>query len=1206
MLATIAVGPGPTAGSMKLVRLFLVLFAILVGLTTLLAGLAMLPPVQRWAVRQWASGQTGFTLDVAAIAAGPQRAVLSNVTFEQPGLKLTIANLELRYSVWTFLAAGRLEVGRLHAIGVRLDATPSGAPVAPADTAVPSVAAPVMLNGLELPWQIVADDLRIEGTALLPAAEGRQAATAQFRLTGGGIAPGREGELVLEAAVADPTPEAVVTNLRVDSRLRVRQTETHQFDHANLTLVIEAEGKRFTDPPRLQVNAQLDTGVAQQAYRLEIDTVRAGGAENLLRLQATSRDAAAHFDGEWKIHARSEQVEPFLLGARWPQFTAQGAGHFTLARATGAFTVRGRAEGEVGGLDVIEPGLRALGTLRVDTEFDFAEQAGRVRVDRLRVNATAAQPVVSFELNRALAFDLSTHQVEPGDETAGDVATLQIHHLPLAWANPFLTGLQVKEGALSGRLVATREDGRLALQASDPVRLSGLTILQNDHALLEQADLAWRTEILLSPAEWRMTARDFTLRTPAGDRLDGRFSALIPLGGTANGIGLQGALEGDLPRLVSDFVPLGHVQGGAQWDIVLQKDTLEIRSLAARLAEGQSGRTLLAARTSQPLTIGLPDYVVRSAVDDVEVARISVGAVSLGALSGLPTSVPLTGELAAVEFAAVVRQGRLQLASDAPLRVTDFGVFRGTDRAVTGLTFEAAPTFDFGGAKDWKLRLGSTAFREPSGAALSTVEFEVGENPANGFRGALSFSVDLARLGKHPLGAAMPTLVAGRASGELRAASMPDNPDVTMQIEARATLNGLVLREGNQSLPVANLGFRGVRAADGRISLEAPLLLDRLGKRSDLRMLVEAIERDDGLLFDAKLTGEHVELADALALAGLFGAPASVAATPTPKTPEPTPADVRPDAEPFWSGVRGELVIDLKSITRGADWAMTGFNGYVLVDPRRISVQKIEGQINERARLAARADLRFAAGEVPYELAGNFSLTEFDAGAFLKAFGGEPTPVVEGLFTVAGGFAGDGRDLEHTLERTRGNLQLTSRQGVFRGLRRASEKTSMASKAVELGAALGSLFGSNKVKEAAEKVAGQSYQVDQLAQALAELPFDQMVIRLNRDDDLNFRLEELSLLTPEVRLHGRGSIAYVAGKPLLEQPLSVTCSLAARGKIEQQLARLRVLDGTKDELGYARVRDAGSIGGTLARPDARAFFLRLADSKLGDLLSGSN
>lgn len=1191
---------------MKLARLFLVLFATLVGIATLLAGLAMLPPVQRWAVRQWASAQTGYKLDVATVAAGPQRAVLSGLTFEQSGLKLTIADLELRYSAWAFLTAGRLEVARLHATGVRVDATPSGAPGAPAGTGVPSVAAPVMLNGLELPWQIVADDLRIEGTALLPAAEGRQAATAQFRLTGGGIAPGREGELVLEAAVADPTPEAVVTGLRVDSRLRVRQTETRQFDHANLTLVIEAEGKRFTDPPRLKVNAQLDTGAAQQAYRLEVDTVRAGGAENLLRLQATSRDAAAHFDGEWKIHARSEQIEPFLLGARWPQFTAQGTGSFAFARATGSFTVRGQAEGEVGGLDVIEPGLRALGKLRFDTEFDFAEQAGQVRVDRLRVNAMAAQPVVSFELNRPLAFNLSSHQVELGDEAGGEVATLQVHHLPLAWANPFLTGLQVREGALSGRLIATRGDGRLTLQATDPLKLSGLTILQDGRMLLEQADLASRAELLFSAAELQVSAHDFTLRTPAGDRLDGRFTALLPRGGAATGLGLQGALEGDLPRLVSGIVPLGHVQGGAQWDVVLRKETVEIRSLAGRLAEGQSGRILLAARTSQPLTIELPGYAVRSAADDVEVARLSVGAVSLGALAGLSADVPLAGELAPVEFAAVVRQGRLHLASDAPVRVTDFSVFRGTDRAVAGLTFEAAPTFDFGGAKDWRFRLGSTALREPSGAALSTIELEAGVNPASGFRGALSFSIDLARLGKHPLGAAMPALIAGRASGELRAASTPDNPDVTLQVEARATLNGLVLREGNQSLPVANLGFRGVRAADGRISLEAPLLLDRLGKRSDLRMLVEAIERDDGLLFDAKLTGEHLELADALALAGLFGAPAQVAATPTPKTPAPAPADARPDAEPFWSGVRGELAIDLKSITRGADWAMTGFNGYVIVDPRRIAVQKIEGQINERARLAARADLRFAASEAPYALAGNFSLTEFDAGAFLKAFGGEPTPVVEGLFTVAGGFAGDGRDLEHTLERTRGNLQLTSRQGVFRGLRRASEKASMASKAVELGAALGSLFGSNKVKEAAEKVAGQSYQVDQLAQALAELPFDQMVIRLNRDDDLNFRLEELSLLTPEVRLHGRGSIAYVAGKTLLEQPLSVTCSLAARGKIEQQLARLRVLDGTKDELGYARMRDAGSIGGTLARPDARAFFLKLADSKLGDLLSGSN
>ena len=126
--------------------------------------------------------------------------------------------------------------------------------------------------------------------------------------------------------------------------------------------------------------------------------------------------------------------------------------------------------------------------------------------------------------------------------------------------------------------------------------------------------------------------------------------------------------------------------------------------------------------------------------------------------------------------------------------------------------------------------------------------------------------------------------------------------------------------------------------------------------------------------------------------------------------------------------------------------------------------------------------------------------------------------------------------------------------------------------------------------------------MDQLAQALAELPFDQFVLRARREQSLDLRIEELSLLSPEVRLSARGVATHAAARSFLEQPLNLTCQLAVRGRVEQILLRLRALDGTKDELGFSRVKDAGVIGGTVGRPRPDALFLRLAEAKLGDLL----
>ena len=285
---------------------------------------------------------------------------------------------------------------------------------------------------------------------------------------------------------------------------------------------------------------------------------------------------------------------------------------------------------------------------------------------------------------------------------------------------------------------------------------------------------------------------------------------------------------------------------------------------------------------------------------------------------------------------------------------------------------------------------------------------------------------------------------------------------------------------------------------------------------------------------------------------------------------------------------------------------MTGLNGVVTIEPTLISLEKLGAAFGEKSGLNAKAEIRFSPSAQPYRSTGDFTLTEFDAGSFFKAVESGKLPTVEGLFNVSGHFAGAGETFDRTMTRTHGQFDLTSRQGVFRGLQRTSSKVSMTSKAVELGASvLGSLLGSEKATKAAEKVAGQAYFVDQLAQSLGEFNYDQLNVRLVRDESLNLSMEDISLISPEIRLLGKGSVTYVPGKPFLEQPMNVALSLAARGKIEQLLAKLRLLDGTRDEVGYARAKETVTIGGSLAKPDPSAFFTRIATAKAGDLLDSN-
>jgi hypothetical protein len=481
--------------------------------------------------------------------------------------------------------------------------------------------------------------------------------------------------------------------------------------------------------------------------------------------------------------------------------------------------------------------------------------------------------------------------------------------------------------------------------------------------------------------------------------------------------------------------------------------------------------------------------------------------------------------------------------------------------------------------------------RTADGRLLLGASGEATRTAGAGLQGAMTFTLEVAALATQPLFAGAQAVSAGRASGEVRAALGVGN-----QLEARLTVNGLVTAATNETLPVANLSFRAVAHPNGKISVQAPLLLDRAGQRSDLNFSLEATPAGRGYALDGNLTGGQVELDDAMAVLGVFAA----AAGDQPVPAQTAPLTGAPDTAPFWSRLTGRLALDIKSIARGADWAMTGLSGQVVIAPTDITLPTLAATFGEKGRFTAKGQIRFASGPQPYVLTGDFSLTEFDAGHLFKAFEPAKPATVEGLFSVEGRFTGNGVTLADTLERSHGAFALTSRAGVFRGLQRTTNKVSLATKAVDL---VGSLFGSSKV---VEKVAGTAYVVDQLAQSLGEFKYDQLSVSLTRDQALNLTLNDISLVSPEIRLIGQGTVTYVAGKPLLDQPLRASLSLAGRGVVETHLGKLRLLSGARDDLDYAKARETLTLEGTLARPDPTAFFTRIATAKLADFLAPEN
>lgn len=1188
---------------MKLARLLLITLVALLVVLGLVAALALTPAVQEWVVRRALAERPDLAVQFSRLSAGPAKVELEGVSFAQDGLSVRVGRLEADYSLWRFATRRQLHVTRLTASEIVIDASALTAGEAGAGAAGGPAAAPAALASVQLPFELFVGEINLSGRASLPGPPLNPVLPATFRVTGGQFAPGAAGELLLEAAVTDDTPDARVSALKASGRLRLWQSTERRFDQVALDLLVDADGPRFAGQNQLRLAAEMTTTGVNAGYSLTIDTLRGGGTENVLKVHATQASATAPFAGDWTVQARTAQLEPFFLGGALPDFTVTGAGGFDFSPATTALRVQGKLDGSVSRLEAIDPALRPLGAIRLQSEFDLAAAGDVARIDHLRVRLDGAQPILAAEMHRALAFNRRDRQVQIGGPTTSEVGRLTLHHLPLTWVRPFVSAVDLSGDALTGELVLTNSDQQLQVRTVTPLRIGSLTIVQEGARLLDRAELAMQLEAAFMPGEVRGRVTQFSLRTPAGDEVRADVTVEAPLVAEPP-VTVRGKITADLPQLLEPFLALGRVKLSGETDLTLTADTVQLRSFRGTLADG-ADRTLVNASGSEPFGVDLRTLQITGATgQETTLARLELGRLPLGEMPLVQAKFPLRGELAPAEFVLSATNARLFLKPSGPVRLSGLTLPVGGRPILEGVVVEILPSGEFAGLADWKFTSGATTMRNAAGTLLTTVGIEASTRPGEGLRALSTFNFDLAALGSQPGLASLSALVAGRASGEVRAALNSTG----LQVEARSTLNGLVAREGNQPLPVANLSVRLVRTPEGRWTLEAPLLLDRSGQRSDLRLTAEAVQGSDGLKFDAKLAGEYLELADVAGLGGLLQALASPAeSSPAPATPATTvSARATADVRPFWAGVSGALSVEVKTVARGADWQVSGLGGRVLVEPTRLALPQLEATINGKGRFGARAEMQFSPGAQPYRLAGEFSLTEFDLGALLKALEPDRPPTIEGVFVVAGTFTGQGANLDHTVERTRGQFQFTSRQGVFRGLRRTSDKVSVASKAVELGAALGSLFGSNKVKEAAEKVAGQTYQVDQLAQALAELPFDQLLIRLNRDDRLNIQLQEFNLLSPEVRLTGRGTVTHVEDRPILQQPLNVTYTLAARGKVEQTLGRLQVLDGTKDELGYARMKDPGTIGGTLSRPDPTALFVKLAEAKLGEYFTPRN
>ena len=190
--------------------------------------------------------------------------------------------------------------------------------------------------------------------------------------------------------------------------------------------------------------------------------------------------------------------------------------------------------------------------------------------------------------------------------------------------------------------------------------------------------------------------------------------------------------------------------------------------------------------------------------------------------------------------------------------------------------------------------------------------------------------------------------------------------------------------------------------------------------------------------------------------------------------------------------------------------------------------------------------------------------------------------------------------------RTGGDLQISSTGGMFRLIySELTGRVETVGKVAAVGAFLGNVLSKNKSPTG---ISSKVQAVAEVSKLLSAIAYDQMNLSVTRDDSLNIVFKDFTLISPEVRLIGAGQLTGGTDLDWLQQPMSLTFQMKARGRTGEVMNYLNILSPDKDDLGYADCVLPLHIGGSLLAPDTSELNyslvkLTIEHSGAGDLLN---
>ena len=679
---------------------------------------------------------------------------------------------------------------------------------------------------------------------------------------------------------------------------------------------------------------------------------------------------------------------------------------------------------------------------------------------------------------------------------------------------------------------------------------------------------------------WKLDLRDTDLSPFALGRSLPLFT-LAGAGGldvetTTSEVQATGTLVASADKLgvvQAELASLGPVKLTAEFDVARRGDSLRVERLRAAFAGVQP---VASVQSLQPFEFNPQSGELKVADPTSDLLGLALHSLPLAWVQPFLKDVAFSGTDLRGELVAKARGGGFSLRSKSPLTVAGVSLAQVGKPIFNGVDMSLTAAFDYT-PQGWQAEVSPLTATSGSAGVL-TLEGKVGQLRGEGqpIKSTGRFSINLSEALRQPALAGKITLTAGTAAGDFIVSLAAKS-----EIQANVALTNLAsdAETAQQKLPSLSAGLRVDISADRVLSLRVPLIIERDGRKSDLTLAGTATPEKSSLVVDARVTSERFVIDDAQVLSALLTVtppPATVGAVTLPRA-----------SAPPWPGISGQVQLALKQVVYSDTFQVSDLAGIVSLEAGSAKLVNFRAGLGDGAEAEVSGALTFDAKSVtPYALAANLALHEFNPGSLLRTFSPGQPATVEGKFAVASQLVGRGASLGDLAASTRGDFQLASKGGVFRGLPMSySAKVETAGKIAAGAAAIGSILGSVTGKKDIADIANKAQAVAEISKTLTAIPYDQLNLVFTRDEAMNTTLKDFSLIAPELRLSGGGQIMAQPGTGLLEQSLTMEFRLRARGRTADLLKYLGKLDVTTDELGYAPCTLPLNVTGTLARPD---------------------